>query len=163
MQGRYVRAYGTCLAVLMADQASKWVILKNLPLGHSIPVVDGLFSVVHVRNYGSAFGFLNHADTQWQRWFFIISSIVAMGIIAWLLRQTTERDKLMTWGIGLVMGGAVGNLVDRLRLGSVVDFLDVFWGPLHWPAFNVADSAICVGAGLLLLAFTRSNHVPDAH
>ncbi len=137
--------------VVFLDQASKWLVNQTIPLGGSIPVLDGLFNLVNIRNRGAAFGFLNRSDIDWQLWFFLAATIVACLIIVQLIRKSGEAP-LLWLGFGLVMGGALGNLIDRLRERAVTDFLDFYWQNAHWPAFNVADIAICVGAGLAGLA-----------
>ena len=137
--------------VMVLDQASKWLVNRLIPLHDCIPVVDGLFNLVNIRNRGAAFGFLNRSDIDWQLWFFLAATIVACLIIVQLIRKSGEAP-LLWLGFGLVMGGALGNLIDRLRERAVTDFLDFYWQNAHWPAFNVADIAICVGAGLAGLA-----------
>ncbi len=138
-------------AVVIVDQFSKWLINKMLPLNAVSPVIDGLFNLVNIRNRGAAFGFLNRHDIDWQIWLFTAATVAATGIIVSLIHKS-GRAPLLWAGLSLIMGGALGNLVDRLRERAVTDFLDFYWGAWHWPAFNVADIAICVGAGLSTLA-----------
>ena len=111
--------------------------------------VTSFFDLVRYHNEGSAFGFLNDAG-GWQKWFFNGISIVASVVIIYLLKKHTD-EKLFCVGLALILGGAIGNLYDRITLGYVVDFLNFHVNNHYWPAFNVADSAICVGVGLLLL------------
>ena len=111
------------------------------------PVLD----ITLMHNVGAAFSFLADAS-GWQRWFFIaLSSIVSIGLTVWLLRLPREARRLLALGLALVLGGALGNLIDRIRLGSVVDFINFHWNQAYFPAFNVADSAITIGAACLLL------------
>lgn len=132
-------------AVLVLDQATKAWVLANLPLGASIPVIPGFFDITHVHNPGGAFGFLAGMSAEIRSLLFVAVSLLAAGLILYFYWQTSIRQRFLAVGISLLFGGAVGNLVDRLRFGIVVDFLDLYAGSLHWPAFNVADSAITIG------------------
>jgi len=134
---------------LILDQVTKLAIDRSLQLYQSIPVIDGLFSVTYVRNKGAAFSFL--ANSSWRLPFFIFVTIIAMVAILVSLYKMRDEQRLAVASLGLIFSGAVGNLIDRIRLGEVIDFLDVYWQTHHWPAFNVADSAICVGVTLLAL------------
>jgi signal peptidase II len=131
--------------VLALDQATKALILKHLPLGDSIPVIPGFFDLTHVHNPGGAFGFLSGVSAEVRSLLFVAVSLLATGLILYFYWQTPIRQRFLAVGLSLLFGGAVGNLVDRIRFGIVVDFLDLYAGELHWPAFNVADSAITVG------------------
>ena len=118
--------------------------------------VTSFFDLVRYHNEGSAFGFLNDAG-GWQKWFFTAISVIAAIVITYLIKKYSEQ-KLFCTGLALVLGGAIGNLYDRITLGYVVDFLNFHINNHYWPAFNVADSAICVGVGLLLLdSFKKPN------
>ncbi len=135
--------------IIVLDQWSKWWIVSQFEL-YEVRRVTDWFNLVLAHNTGAAFSFLSDAD-GWQRWFFVIlTSVVATGLLIWLTRSQANEWRLRL-GIVLILGGALGNLIDRIRLGYVIDFLDVHAGGWHWPAFNVADSAICVGVGLLVL------------
>ena len=136
--------------VLILDQATKLLIVKTLPLGGEIPVIPGCFSIVHVLNPGGAFGFLAGAGELVRRFFFIGVSVLAMGLIYYFYRTTPGRYGWLSSAFAMIFGGAIGNLVDRLRFGLVVDFLDVYAGAWHWPAFNVADSAITIGIAIFV-------------
>lgn len=152
------------LAVLLLDQLTKIWIQRSIPVWEKgFTVIPGFFDIVHILNRGAAFGFLNRHDIDWQRPFFIIISILALGLIAALARSKEDDGPFFIYGLGLILGGAVGNLIDRVRLGVVVDFLDFYIGAWHWPAFNVADMGICLGAAGLLVSFyqRRGRHVPD--
>lgn len=155
MKPRMRRGLILAFAILLVDQAAKWLVMEHLPLHGETPVIPGFFSLVHVVNKGSAFGFLNRGDIQWQRYFFIVVSLLAIGLIIHLLSKASERDRWLALGLSLVLGGAAGNLVDRIRFGHVVDFLDFYVAGFHWPAFNVADSAITLGALAIILSFYR--------
>jgi len=132
-------------SILILDQVTKALILAHLPLGGSIPVIRGFFDLTHVHNPGGAFGFLAGMSAEIRSLLFIAVSLVAAGLILYFYWQTPLGQRFLSVGLALIFGGAVGNLVDRMRFGIVVDFLDVYAGTLHWPAFNVADSAITVG------------------
>lgn len=138
--------------IILADQISKYAVMRYLRLHESVPVITGFFDLVHVRNRGMAFGLLNRPDINFGFYVLVAASIGAIVLLTvWLIRLK-ENDNLTVLTLSLILGGAVGNLIDRLRFREVVDFLDVYIGQYHWPAFNVADSAITVGT--LLLAFT---------
>ena len=154
MPRRY-RILGLAAVVaLVLDQVSKWIVMQYIPEHRPITVIAGLFDLVNIRNRGAAFGFLNRSDIEWQFWLFLAATVVAVWAIVMLVRSSDE-DPWLFAALGLVMGGALGNLVDRVRFRAVVDFLDVYWGDWHWPAFNVADSAIFVGAVLACLILWR--------
>jgi signal peptidase II len=131
--------------VLILDQVTKALILKHLPLGGRLPVIPGFFDITHVHNPGGAFGFLAAMSPEVRSLLFVAVSLLAAGLIVFFYWQTPVRQRVLAFGLALVFGGAVGNLVDRIRFGVVVDFLDLYIEHLHWPAFNVADSAITIG------------------
>jgi signal peptidase II len=146
---------GIALVILLADQATKLLIVDSFALGDS-QTVTTFFNLVRVHNSGAAFSMLSTAS-GWQRWFFTAIGIVATFFILWLLRSHPTQ-KLFCFALALVLGGAVGNVIDRIAYGHVIDFLDFHWDALspvffqgHFPAFNVADSAISVGAVCLIL------------
>lgn len=138
------------LVVVILDQLTKWMILKWVPLYDRIPV-NGFINITHQRNTGAAFSFLADA-AGWQRWFFIgLATAVSGYIVWWLWRIRTEGQVILSAGLALVLGGAVGNVVDRILLGSVVDFIQVYIAGWPFPSFNFADSAITVGAVFLII------------
>jgi len=143
-----------CVIVVL-DQLTKLMVGNALPLGASIfvaPVLD----LVHVRNTGAAFSFLASAS-GWQRELFVAIGVTASAWIVWMLARVQDGQKLFCAALSLILGGAVGNLIDRVRLGGVTDFLHFHWGPHYWPAFNVADSAITCGAVLLIVDAIRQS------
>lgn len=146
-----MRFYVVALSVILLDQASKLFIQATIPLGHSIPVIPDLFAIVHVLNPGAAFGLLAARSSAFRNPFFVGISILAIGFIIYYRHRGLRSHSLASIALSLILGGALGNLVDRLRLGMVVDFLDVHYFQYHWPAFNVADSAITIGVSLMLL------------
>ncbi|OUS52390.1 signal peptidase II [Shewanella sp. SACH] len=143
-----LRWYWVAILVFFADQLSKQWVLANFDLHESLNLLP-FFNFTYVRNYGAAFSFLSDAG-GWQRWLF---TIVAVGfstlLTVWLRKQSASLLKL-NLAYTLVIGGALGNLIDRLMHGFVVDFIDFFWAKSHYPAFNIADSAICIGAVLII-------------
>lgn len=138
---------------IIVDQLTKIYIDRSMQLFQSIPLVDGLFNLTYVRNRGAAFSFLSQAS--WRLPFFIMVSLVAVVVIFVAFRKLRDDQRLAQIALAMIFSGAVGNLIDRVRLGEVIDFLDVYWKIHHWPAFNVADSLICVGVGLMALDMLR--------
>ncbi len=155
MKKSYLIFFITAAALIALDQLTKALVVSNLQLHDSVPLINGFLNLVHVRNPGAAFGFLAKAPA-WFRPFFLISvTIVAIGLIFYYLKQTGASDMGQVVALSFIFAGAVGNLIDRLRFGEVVDFIDVYVSTHHWPAFNVADSAISAGAVLLLFSLLR--------
>jgi signal peptidase II len=142
--------------VLVADQVTKVMLVDWLPLHARYEVIDGLFTINHVQNYGAAFGLFANVSGGLSRWVLVVVSIGAVGLIWAYAREGWHEPKIVI-AFGMILGGALGNLVDRLRLGYVVDFLDLHWGPYHWPSFNVADAAITVGAVILFLSMAQQS------
>lgn len=136
------------LGILIADQITKWWAQMSLPMAQAIKVTDFLNWFL-IYNPGAAFSFLSQAD-GWQRWFFTVIGIVAAVVIIWLLQKNTQ-DRPFCLALSLILGGAIGNVLDRLLYGAVVDFIDVHYQGWHWPAFNIADSAISIGATLIVI------------
>ncbi|MGV8803350.1 MAG: signal peptidase II [Polaromonas sp.] len=139
---------GLALLLLMADQLTKMVILDNYQLGDAT-YVTSFFNIVRVHNLGAAFSFLA-SESGWQRWFFTAIGVAAAVFIVWLLKSHPGQ-KLFSFAMACILGGAIGNVVDRTMHGYVVDFLDFHYAGWHFPAFNVADSAITVGAICMIL------------
>lgn len=142
----------TIAAVVLAlDQATKAWVLQNLPGAPPLTVIPGFFDLTFSRNTGGVFGFLAGAPSIGRRAFFVGATAIALGVIVVFLRRWGHESRLLTVALSLVAGGAIGNLVDRLRFGSVVDFIDWYWKSHHWYTFNIADSAISTGAVLLIV------------
>jgi signal peptidase II len=133
------------LVVIVLDQISKYAVVRNISLHESIPVISGFFSLVHTRNRGMAFGLLNRPGNEWAFYFLVAATFAAVFLLVFWFAKLNHGDRKLIFGLSLILGGAIGNLIDRLRLGEVIDFLDLHIGQYHWPAFNVADSAITVG------------------
>jgi signal peptidase II len=147
----------TVAIILLLDQLTKIYIDTAFALYESITVIENFFNIIYVRNPGAAFGIL--ADSSIRIPFFIGVSVIASIGILWYLRKVAVTDRWQHFALGLIFSGAVGNLVDRIRLGEVIDFLDAHWYQYHWPAFNVADSAICVGVGILFICSWREERL----
>ena len=146
-RARLLPWFAVAVVVIALDQLTKTLILGHLQLGDS-RYITSFFNLVRVHNTGAAFSFLAGAS-GWQRWFFIGLGVVAAGLITWMLRQHGHQ-RLFAWALALILGGALGNVIDRLLHGYVVDFIQVHWKHWYFPSFNVADSAITVGAALLI-------------
>ena len=136
--------------VVLLDRISKWAVSSTLPLHDSITVIPGFFHITHVENTGAAFGLFAESTAQWKVAALVTFSLVALIIVTILLWKNSHSVSTMTIGLSLILGGAFGNLWDRVVAGHVVDFLDFHIGTYYWPAFNVADSAIVIGAILLV-------------
>lgn len=148
------KVFGLTVSIcLLFDQLSKIYIDSSFSLYESIPVIENFFAITYVRNPGAAFGIL--ADSNVRIPFFISVSVLASIGILWYLRRVDDTDRWQHFALGLIFSGAVGNLIDRVRLGEVIDFILVHWYQYHWPAFNVADSAICVGVAIMFLCSWR--------
>jgi signal peptidase II len=133
-------------AIVLLDQVTKFITNHTLPLYHSVAVIDGFFHLTHVRNTGAAFGLLAQAPAWFRRPFFLVSTSVAVVALVIFLWRTKPASRLFVVAVSAILGGALGNLIDRIvHDGQVIDFLDVHWRGYHWPTFNVADSAITLG------------------
>ena len=142
--------------ILLLDQGAKLLVDHTIPLHHSIPVIEGWVDLTHVRNTGAAFGLLAGHRRALGSYVLIVFSLVAIGFLIHLLRRLSQRDTGLILALTFILGGALGNLVDRVLHGEVIDFVDVHWNAYHWPAFNVADSFITVGAVLCLCCLMRA-------
>ncbi|WP_416307573.1 signal peptidase II [Neptunicella sp. SCSIO 80796] len=147
------------LLMLVIDQASKQWVIASMDLYESISIIP-MFSITYVQNHGAAFSFLS-TEGGWQRWFFTAIALVVSVLILYWLKQCKVKQKLVPAAFALVLSGALGNVYDRLHYGYVIDFLDVYYQQWHWPTFNIADSAIFVGAVLLIFDALRNNGMKD--
>ena len=159
-QKRAMRKYYFLIAVivLVLDRIAKWAIASNIALHDSIVVIPGFLRLTHVQNTGAAFGLFAESSAQWKAAALVSFSVLALVVVSALLWKNGDSLSTTTIGLSLILGGAMGNLWDRIFTGHVVDFLDFYVGSYHWPAFNVADSAIVVGAILLVseIVFAKS-------
>ncbi len=149
MKPRYTLFAAIAIVGILIDQITKIAVDRSMQLFDSIPIVEHFFHLTYVRNRGAAFSFLSNAS--WRLPFFISVSIIAAIVILVAFQKMRDDQKLAHTSLALIFSGAVGNLIDRIRLGEVIDFLDAHWYRHHWPAFNVADSLICVGVFLLAI------------
>ena len=159
---RYGLLIGVSLIIVSLDQITKLLIINTMQLHESIPVVAGFFNLTYIRNPGAAFGLFATTNSAFRLIFFIGTSIFALGLLGTIFYRIHPDD---VWGqltVSSIVGGAIGNLLDRLQHGEVVDFLDVYIGSYHWPAFNVADSAISVGVVSLLIIFALDKKKNDS-
>jgi len=145
--------------VLLLDRITKWMVAGNIALQASVPVIPGFFCLRHVENPGAAFGLFAESPAQWKVGALVSFSVLALIVVSALLWKNGHALSTTTVALSLILGGASGNLWDRMTTGHVVDFLDFYVGNYHWPAFNVADSAIVIGAILLVseIVFAKSN------
>lgn len=150
------RHFLIALAVLVLDRLSKWIIVKTIVLEDAVPVIPGFFRFTHLENPGAAFSLFADSTSPFKTALLVLFSLAALGVVAFLLWRSRHDFNLNTISLSLILGGAVGNLWDRLADGMVTDFLDFYLGAHHWPPFNIADSAIVVGACLLLLRMMRA-------
>lgn len=148
VSGTGLRWLWVAVVALVLDQASKLAVIQYMD-EYTRVAVTPFFNLTHVHNHGAAFSFLGEAG-GWQRWFFTAIAFGVSGLLLYWLRKNRADQILQNLAFTLILGGAIGNVIDRLAYGYVIDFLDVYWGSYHWPAFNIADSAICVGAALLI-------------
>ncbi len=155
MKNKYYWAGSIIGLVLILDQATKYLVEKHIRLYDTITIIPGFFNLTHVRNRGAAFGIFANVPGIWRGLFFISVTIIAVAVIGYLIRTATERMHLIAFS--LIAGGAVGNLIDRLRYTEVVDFIQWYVKDHFWPSFNIADSAISVGVALLVvdMLFTK--------
>ena len=149
MKPRYTLFATIAIVGILIDQITKIAVDRSMQLFDSIPIIEHFFHLTYVRNRGAAFSFLSNAS--WRLPFFISVSIIAAIVILVAFQKMRDDQKLAHTSLALIFSGAVGNLIDRVRLGEVIDFLDAHWYRHHWPAFNVADSLICVGVFLLAI------------
>ena len=147
---------------LVLDQVTKLLVLFKLPLGRQVPLIPGLLNLVHIHNKGAAFGLLSGWSAEYAWLFFVATTGLVLVVLGYLLWRLSDDHWLTALGYSLVLSGALGNMIDRVRLGEVVDFIDVYWGRYHWPAFNVADSLVCVGTAILVWVIIREEKTADA-
>lgn len=144
---RYLLSGIIALVVIITDQITKSIIKADIPLYKSIPVVDGFLNITHIKNTGGAFGILSGMNSL----FFIIASSIALLIVILYLIRLPENNLWLITSLSLISGGAIGNMIDRVRSGEVIDFIDLFYDRFHWPAFNIADSSITIGVFILFI------------
>ena len=151
-----------CFGILLLDQWTKCLIVQKLTLYQRVEVIQGFFNIIHVRNTGGAFGIFGGEKGGLGSILFVVVSLIAIGSLVFLFIKLGENEKTLALSFSLVLSGAIGNLIDRLRYGEVIDFLDFYLSSTHWPAFNVADSAICIGIGLMALELLKRDRKKSA-
>ena len=165
MKRKYWVLFLLCFWILFVDQWTKHTVEQRLALYQKVEVIQGFFNLVHVRNTGGAFGILGGEKGGLGSFLFVAVSLIAIGSIFFLFVRLKEDERTLSLSFSLVLSGAIGNLIDRLRYGEVVDFLDFYLFSYHWPAFNIADSAICLGIGLMafeLFVRDRKKKIADS-
>jgi signal peptidase II len=150
-----LKAFGAAAAVFAFDRLTKWIVETRISFVDTYRVIPGFFDIVHSQNRGVAFGLFNDGVSEWRTPLLLLFSLAAVAIVAVILWNADRLDRLSLAGFSLILGGAAGNVFDRLVWGRVTDFLEFYVGDYHWPTFNVADSAIVIGSGLLLIELLR--------
>ncbi len=153
-KARYVMLFLVVTTLVLMDQATKLHVMQSMRLHESIPIIPGFFSFTYIRNPGAAFGLLSSSGATFRMVFFGFATLFALGLLSTIFYRLREDDRIGQISIVAILGGAIGNLLDRLRYGEVIDFLDFYIGAYHWPAFNVADTAISVGVVFLVFHYT---------
>lgn len=148
---KYVFVGLVAAVVVIADQVTKWMIVRSFDLHESLPVIDSLFHLTYVRNRGGAFSILADTPDSLRIPFFVTVSVVAFTALLYFLRSIASDQRLMLFALGGILGGALGNFIDRISAGTVVDFFDFHWNGYYFPAFNIADSFISIGTTIILL------------
>ena len=157
-------AYGIALAIVALDRITKIFIKQHFTLWDTRAVIPGFFNIIHTENPGAAFSLFANAQSGWRTLFLVILSSGALAVISvllWRMQGRAGESRVMRWGLALILGGAFGNLYDRVIHGTVTDFLELYYNGFSWPAFNVADSAITIGAGLVLLDMLLTRRAPQ--
>ncbi|MCU0589264.1 MAG: signal peptidase II [Syntrophobacteraceae bacterium] len=147
---------GVVGSVVILDQITKLLVDRFLPLYSVKPVIPGFFNLVHARNTGAAFSLFAGSPSTLRTTLFIVLTVAVVGVVVYTYGKLNREDVWTRSALALICGGAIGNLLDRMRLGEVIDFLDLYIGAYHWPAFNVADSAITVGACLMAVSLFKA-------
>ena len=145
-----VKALGLAGIVFALDRLTKWIIETRVSAMEVHNVIPGFFDIIHSSNRGVAFSLFHNSTSPWRTTLLILAALVALVVVGWMIARSSGADRLALYGLALIFGGALGNLFDRVMRGAVTDFLDFYVGEMHWPAFNVADSAIVIGAILLV-------------
>jgi signal peptidase II len=161
MKGKWALTLVPALVVIVLDQLTKAMVLARMDLHESMPIVDGFFALTYVRNTGAAFGIFAGHDSAFRVPALLAVAGLALGVLLWFVRTVPADRKIVIAACGAVLGGAIGNMIDRAAYGEVIDFFDVYVGTWHWPAFNVADAAITCGVIVLCLDALRGEPAPE--
>ena len=151
-----LKAYSLSGLVFVLDRLTKMIVESRVGFMDTYRVIPGFFDIVRSQNRGVAFGIFNDSTSEWRTKLLIVASLVAVGMVTWMLWKAEKLDRYSLWGFALILGGAAGNVFDRIVYGQVTDFLLLYVGDFQWPTFNIADSAIVVGSGFLLMEVLRS-------
>jgi signal peptidase II len=155
-----LKAYTLAALVFGADRATKWLVESRMSFTDSYTVIPGFFEIIHTQNTGIAFGLFANSTSEWRTAILIALSSAALLLVGAMLWSAGRMDRLSVAGLALILGGAMGNVFDRIMWGRVTDFLEFYIGSWHWPTFNIADSAIVIGSGLLILELLKPNRQP---
>jgi signal peptidase II len=150
LSAKWKMVLGWVVTILVLDQLTKMIVDRTMSLHQSIPIIVGFFSLTYVRNTGAAFGIFAGSHEAFRLPFLILVSVLALGFVVVMLKRLRDEETGLITALSFIIGGAIGNLVDRVLYGEVIDFLDFYWSNYHWPAFNVADSCITVGVLITL-------------
>ncbi|HEY1336592.1 MAG TPA: signal peptidase II [Bryobacteraceae bacterium] len=150
-----IHAYSAAAGVFALDRISKWIVEARVSFLDDFKVIPGFFDIVRSQNRGVAFGIFNDSTSEWRTTLLVVLAVAAVVLVSALLWKPERLDAQSFWGFSLILGGAAGNVFDRILYGHVTDFLEVYIGSYHWPTFNIADSAIVIGSGLLLIDLLR--------
>ncbi|HWB85152.1 MAG TPA: signal peptidase II [Bryobacteraceae bacterium] len=150
-----VKAYGAAAVVFALDRLSKWIVQSQVTFWDTHNVIPGFFDIVHSENRGVAFGILNDSHSEWSAVALVVLALAAVAVVSGILWHPQKLERCSLWGFALILGGAAGNVFDRIFFGRVTDFLELYVGNYHWPTFNLADTAIVIGSGLLLVDLLR--------
>jgi signal peptidase II len=156
LSAKWKRVLGWVVIILVLDRLTKMIVDRTMSLHQSIPIIDGFFSLTYVRNTGAAFGIFAGSHEAFRLPFLILVSVLALGFVVVMLKRLRDEETGLITALSFIIGGAIGNLVDRVLYGEVIDFLDFYWSNYHWPAFNVADSCITVGVLITLYYLIRA-------
>jgi signal peptidase II len=155
-----VKALSVAGAVFALDRFTKWIIETRVSVMDTHTVIPGFFDIIHSSNRGVAFSLFHQSTSPWRTTLLILAAVVALAVVGWMIARSSGAERLTLYGLALIFGGAAGNLFDRVMTGAVTDFLDFYVGEMHWPAFNVADSAVVIGSALLLLDLLKPKRQP---
>ena len=150
MSAKWKMVLSWVVIILVLDQLTKLIVDRTMTLHQSIPIIDGFFSLTYVRNTGAAFGLFAGSHEAFRLPFLILVSVLALGFVVVMLKRLRDEEIGLITALSLIIGGAIGNLIDRVLYGEVIDFLDFYWSHYHWPAFNLADSCITIGVLITL-------------
>lgn len=156
MSAKWKLVFSWLVLIVGLDQLTKFIVDRAMPLHHSIPVIDGFFNLTYVRNTGAAFGIFARSHEAFRLPFLILVSVLAIGFIFLMLKRLRDKEIGLITALAFIVSGAIGNLIDRILYGEVIDFLDFYWSNYHWPAFNLADSFITVGVTITLFFLVRA-------